>query len=312
MPATLLGAPVTRAHYPEMLLEGLREIFGSEYPYWDSGILENFYTVKGSRKDRESHLQTAGTGFAFPASEGASPIYDSVQEVYKKTVFHIIYKLGLEFTRESIDDNLYWNIADMAGKQLARSMAYTRQVFAFSPFNDLTETIYSAGGTDYQLLETNHFMLTNPAGYSNTLSTPAGLSLAGLETILQQWINGMFDQRGFKYMFDPSILHVSAKDKILAGRLLDSEKRPGGNMNDNNIVRSDWNMNRVVNPHLAVDGRWFVHAKKSDTMARFYDRVKANVDPYDGGDTGNRKFAAYMRISKAIPVPLGIAGSAGS
>lgn len=309
--SSLLGSPNTRSHTPQQMERGLRMIWGTEYPLHDSGMLEQIYTVKGSEKKTESDIVTAELGVAIATSEGADPTFDAMQEVWKVQATHVKYTLGLEFTEEAIEDNLYQNLMQTGGRALARSMAYTRQVQAFSNFNDLTEVIYNVNSTDYGLLSTTHFMV-NGSTWSNRPSVATGLSIESLEERLQAWTVGMVTQRGFKYNFRPEILMVGAADESLAFRLVNSPNRPQGADNDKNWVQSQRSLKVVVNPHMTDDGRWFLLAAKQNTKLTHFDRVKAGIRRFDNNPTGNRQFISRMRISKMCAGAEGISGSPGS
>lgn len=309
--ASLLGAPNTRSHTPQMMERGLRMIFGTEYKLHDSGYLERIYNVSGSEKKTESDIVSSALGVAIATAEGGEPTFDAMQEVWKVQYTHVKYTLGCEFTEEAIDDNLYWQLANVAGKELAKSMAYTRQVNAFDIFNDLTATVYNVNSTNYALLSTTHFMV-NGSTWSNRPTAATGLGVEALEERLQAWTTGMVTQRGFKYDFKPTLLMVGASDQIMAKRLVNSINRPVSNNNDPNVIRTDWDLEVFVNPHLTDDGRWFLFAPKANTALVHFDRKRANVRRYDAGDSGNLKMVSSMRNSHGASHVSGIAGSPGS
>jgi hypothetical protein len=311
MPATMLGAPNRRAHHPSFMEEGLRKIFADFYPRYDSGALEEIYNVTGSEKQQETDVIHSDLGTALPKSEGASVTFDAMQEVYSKVFTHVTYALGVEFTEEAIEDNLYLSLMKRAGRALARAMAYTRQVQAFDIFNDLTKNVYAANGTDYQLLETAHFLLYGGT-WANRPDTATGLSQEALEERLQAWTIGMLDHRGLKMDTRPAVLMVGASDEMLAHRILNSNLRAQSADNDTNPVKDLRNLRLFVNPHLTDDGRWFLIGPKSDVALTQFDRVKYQIKKYDSGDSGNMKARARMRISHGAAHVYGIMGSPGS
>lgn len=312
MPATLLGSPNTRVHTPDALEYGIRRFFGEALPVYDSGKLEVIFTVAGSEKQTESTVVSADLGQAIAKSEGAVPATDALQEVYKRQTSHTTFALMVEFTQEAIEDNLYKQVVPRAGKCLARSMAYTRQVQAFTFFNDLTETIYAMGGTNYQVLEYAGHPILSGGTWSNRPQNATTLSQAALEERCQSWGIDMVDHRGFKVDSQPRYLMVGASDRMLGHRLLNSIHRPQSADNDVNPVRDLEDLELFLNPHMTDDRRWFLIGPKNTTALTFYDRVQAGTSRFNEGPTGNTRIMARMRISKECPSPIGIMGSPGS
>jgi hypothetical protein len=303
----LLGAPTTRAHYIDLTERGVRKVFAEGYKVLDSGYIERVYNVVSSEKRQETDVVVAGLGAALPKTEGASPYFDSMQEAWKVVYLHLTWALGIVFTEEAIEDNLYMNLAATGGQELANALAYTRQVQAWDLFNDLTTTAYTAGGTNYPILSTTHYRVDGGT-WSNRPASSTGLSIEALETALQQWTSGMLDQRGRKYDARPAILVVGPSDEFLAKRLVNSTLRPQTHDNDVNAIR-DRNLEVFVNPHMTDDGRWFLLAPKERTGLTYFDRVAPMVRRYDTGDTGNIAMVARMRNSHGMSNPGGVYGS---
>ena len=313
MPAVLLGAPNTRSHFPEALERGIRKFLLQGLEIYDSGHLETIYNLSGSEKKLESDVVVAELGQAVPKSEGAAPTYDGMQEAWKKQVTHTTYALAVEFTEEAIEDNLYMSLVPKAGTALGRSMAYTRQVQAFDFFNDLTQTIYSFNGTDYQVLEYQGHPTLAGTTWSNRPQNATGLSQQALEERLQAWGVDMVDLRGRKISSRPAVLMVGPSNAMLAERLTMSTMRPQSADNDINPIKTMFsNVKPFVNHHMTDDGRWFLIGPKSDVALTHFDRVKANVQRFDGSDTGNIRMRSRMRISHFCPHAYGIMGSPGS
>lgn len=312
MPTTILGAPNTRQHTPNRLERGIGKFFGENLPVYDNGILEKIFTVAGSEKQTESTVVDADLGMAIAKAEGAAAASDALQEVYKRQTSHTTFALMVEFTEEAIEDNLYEAIVPRAGKALAKSMGYTRQVQAFSFFNDLTETIYAMGGTNYQVLEYQGHPILAGGTWSNRPQNATTLSQAALEERCQAWSIDMVDHRGFKVDSQPRYLMVGASDRFLAHRLLKSPYRPQSADNDVNPLRDLEDLEPFFNPHMTDDRRWFLIGDKRTTGLRFFDRVKSGTSRFSDGPTGNIRIRARMRISKEMPTPIGVEGSPGS
>lgn len=306
----ILSAPVTRSHSPALLERGVRMVFMDEYQLYDSGHVEEIYSIKGSEKKTETDVVMAGIGQALPKAEGSPITFDAIQQSYTKTYTHSTFALGLEFTEESIEDNLYLDLLPVASRELGQKMAYTRQVQGFDIFNDLTTTVYTAGGSNYTLLSTSHYR-EDGGTWSNRPTTATQLSVEALEERLQAWTTGMLDHRGLKYNFRPAVLMVGAGDEGMALRLTQAVGRPQSADNDPNALIRNRGLRVVVNPHLTDDGRWFLLADKRHTRLVHFDRKKAAINRWDANDSGNVKFRARMRISHGASGVEGISGSPG-
>jgi hypothetical protein len=310
MASALLGGPNTRAHMSDLLERGVRAVFVDQFPLYDSGIIEKIYNVSGSEKKTETDVVIAGLGVALPKAEGNAPELDAMQEAWKVVFTHLTWALACEYTEESIEDNLYLNLANISGKELAQALAYTRQVQGHDIFNNPTDStnypIYTAGGTAKPLLSTTHYRIDGGT-WSNKFAVTTALSVSALETLIQSWMTGMLDQRGRKFDVQPDKLMVGASNLFLAQRLLNSTGRPQSADNDLNAIKGL--MDPFASPHLTDDGRYFAFAPKERTGLRHFDRVKPGIRSYDEGSTGNLKKAGRMRISHGASYATGIYGN---
>jgi len=308
MPSVLIGAPNTRAHMSSLLLEGMRSVFGLEWERHDEGFVEEIFNVDTkSKKNKETDVVMAGLGMLLPKAEGDNFTYDAMQEAWSATAIHATWALGVEWTEEAFEDNLYLSIGKRSARELARVAQYTRTVQAFSYFNDLTETIYSVGGTDYQVLETAHFRVDGGT-WSNRPTNATSLSNTAYEAALMAWTTGMVDQRGLKLEFRPEVLMVGPSNESLGWRILNSQQRQGSADNDANFARTR-KVRLFVNPHLTDDGRWFLLANKKKTRHTFFDRVSAGVRDAENAANGNMRKVVRSRFSKMCAHPVGTYGS---
>ena len=161
-----------------------------------------------------------------------------------------------------IEDNLYAPAVHPTGVELARAAMYTRNVQAFDFFNDITKTIYTAGGTDFGLGSTAHSTIDG-INWSNKFAAKVDLSIENLELALQNWFNQMVDQRSRKWDVTPRFLMVAPGDMMRAERLLASTQLPEGGDNDPNVVRQR-NLQLIVNPHMTTVGSSSPHQERRD------------------------------------------------
>lgn len=297
----------TRSNFTDLHERGIANVFLNEYPLHDTGILEQFFNVESSVKKKETEVMVAGLGTAVPISEGGDPTYDAMEQAWKVEYEHTANGLAIEFTFESIQDNLYLTLAKEGARELAKALAYTRQVQAMSFLNDETETIYSYGGTAYSLLETAH-PLTNGSTWRNRRDADVVLSQEALEDAIQAYASEMVDLRGRKINVEPAFLMHGPADRFLVNRLLNSAQRAQSADNDINPLK-DLNIRPLLNRHLTNDYRWFLMPPKQNHRLKFWDRNKAFMKRVDSGSNWNVRMMAYQRYSKGATSAEGIWGS---
>lgn len=270
----LAGSPMTRDHISLLMELGVRQVFLDEYELIDND-LEQVYNVVNSRKRQETDVVTAGLGYYMLKPEGNAPYFDNGQQAWSVVYLHKTWALGIEITEEAIEDDLYDYYASM-GRELGRAGAYTQQVEAFDFFNNLSATVYTAGGTNYPLLSTTHFRVDGGT-WSNRPAVATDLGVESLETFLTSWRNGMVDQRGRKITIQPETLMVGPSDEYIAHRLLESDKRPFGGDNDVNAVKERRRLKIFVADFMTDDSRWFLLANKRFTGLRYNLRAKREM-----------------------------------
>jgi hypothetical protein len=285
---------------------GVRQVFLDEYELIDNQ-LETVYNIVDSRKRQETDVVTAGLGYYQLKPEGNAPYFDNGQEAWKVVYLHKTWALGIEITEEAIEDDLYDYYASM-GRELGKAGAYTQQVEAFDFWNNLSATVYVAGGTNYGLLSTTHFR-ADGGTWSNRPAVATDLGLESLETFLTSWRTGMVDQRGRKVTIRPEILMVGPSDEWTAHRLLESDKRPFSADNDVNAVKERRRLQIFVADFMTDDSRWFLLANKRMTGLRYNLRAKREMRRRDDPRTGNLLMVGRYRESHGASHVYGIYGT---
>jgi phage major head subunit gpT-like protein len=302
----LAGSPMTRNHIPTLLELGVRKVYIDTYDLIESQY-ERVYNVKASKKKTETEVITAGLGLFQMKSEGASPFFDNGQEAWSKAYTANTWSLGIEITKEGMEDDLYSFYVSM-GKELGKAAKYTQNVEAFDLFNSLSATVYTAGGSNYTLLSTSHYRVDGGT-WSNRPTVAADLSIESLETALSAWRTGMVDQRGRKLGVRPRVLMVGPSDEFVAKRILSSDKRPFSADNDPNVVRTERDLEVFVCDYLTDDGRWFLLADKGETGLCYNMRVNKEMERRDDTRTGNMLMVGRYRESHGASHTYGIYGS---
>lgn len=300
------SSPMSRANIADLLERGIRKVYISEYDLVDNQF-EIIYNLKDSVKQKETDVVTAGLGYYVVKPEGQAPTFDVGQEAWKVAFTHQTFALGIEITREGMEDDLYGYYMSM-GAEMGKAGAYTQQVAAMDTFNQLGNTVYTAGGTNFTLLSTAHFRVDGGT-WSNRPTVSTDLSIESLETALAAWRTGMLDQRGRKLTIRPQVLMVGPSDEFLAERLLATDKRPTSADNDVNTVKTRRNLTLFVADFLTDDGRWFLLADKPRTGLVYNLRAPREVRRADDPRTDNMLMIGRYRESHGAVHPYGIYGS---
>lgn len=302
----VIGGPMTRDNITDLLELGLRQVFLDQYDLIDNQ-LETVYSPVPSSKKTETDAMMAGLGYWHQKTEGDEPDSDSGQEAYKVAFTATTWALKIEITEEGMEDDLY-DFYKQMGAELGRAGAYTQQVQAFTPWNNLGDTVYTAESTNYPLLSTTHYRVDGGT-WANKPTTPTDLSLESLELFLTNWRTNMLDQRGRKFAMRPRKLMVGPADEWVAHRLLESDKRPFSADNDVNAVKERRNLEVFVADFMTDDSRWFLLADVAQTGARYNLRAKREMRRRDDPRTGNLLMVGRYRESHGFAHPYGIYGT---
>jgi hypothetical protein len=286
------GGTTTRANLGALMERGVRKVV---FDQWDRypNKYEQIYNML--RADKKTITDAVMTGFGVmpQKTEGAQITYDSLQQAWTRAYNIRTYAMGFEVTKEAMQDDLYGYVVQ-AGKEMGRTAKYTKNVEAWSTFNNLSDTIYTADGTNYTLLSTTHYR-KDGGTWSNRPTNPVDLTIESLEAALTQFTTGMLDQRGRKFDIPPQWLLVGATDEFVGCRLLKSDQRPFSNNNDPNTIRTERNLTLMRAEHMTDDTRWFLVGDKADTGLNYFDRMDLAVERNDDPRTGNMLLSAWWR-----------------
>lgn len=229
-------------------------------------------TMEGSIK---SFSQVSGLGLAAEiTAEGDEIRIDSMVQGFKKQFQPRKFGLGMETTRELIDDDQYDVISDGA-EELGRSVNETIEIDAASTFNNA----FAGGPTGPDgvvLCSASHPMTKYGGVQSNILSSAADLDVTSLELALTDW-RGLRRSNGH--------LQSMPKPKLLIA--------PANEWNANEILKGTWRSdtaNNTVNAFKYAEGgpidellvwdyltdadAWFLTAPPNRTGLRWFWRKK--------------------------------------
>ena len=309
----VIGSPFSRGHAAEAFEVGIRKWYYQSYDLMSSkAFYPQIANVETANKQTMTDAVMAGLGIFPQKAEGASYEYDAIQEAWKQTYTARTFALGVSYTKEAQEDELY-GLIPKAGSELGRAAAYTKEVHFWNLLNSLSATAYTAAGTNYTLFNSTGHYRVDGGVFTNLLSTGASLSIESLELALTEWYVQQVDQRGLMQIIEPKWLIHGPGDRYLAQRILTSIQQPQGNDNDPDAVRALHNLQPLCVPYLTNDQRWFLFAAKEDTGVNFFNRIGMQMERFDTQENGNVNMVARFRIESGVTHASGsFAGSVGS
>lgn len=282
----VLGNPISRDHFVDLLIRGIDKIYFDNWPI-EFGEYRSLYNFQPADKAVMNHVMMAGFGLWQPKAEGVAPAFDSMQEAYKVQLTVTTTQLGYIVTEEAIDDNLYEKPTAMS-RDLSMSGAYTMEVDAMAPLNNMTTTtVYTLDGTNYPLISTAHGRVDGGT-WANRPTSPMDLSLESVEFAVSHWIDNMVDHRGRKRTaVSPVTLWHGTSDWSIAKRICSRGGRPFSNNNEPNVLMTEYDLQPKRLTHLTNDGRWGLAAEPKYTGLYYHIRKQREIRHHTEEITGN-------------------------
>ena len=303
------GGPITTGNHPQLLWEGIEEIWGQLYDEYTSQY-EALYDIHDSGKAYEKGVQITGFGLAPLKPQGQSTTFDSEVQGPTNTYTHIPYGLGYIVTFEELQDNLYKEVSERRVEANAFSIHQTVETVAAFLYNNAFVTTYFTTGDGAALISPSHVNTTGGT-WSNALTPPADLAEASIEDLVIQ-IMGFQTDRGLAINIVPESLHVHRQEWFNANRILKSVLQSNTTSNNINVIKATnvFPKGIHVNQFFTAAHAWFVRTNCPHGM-RMYWRNRPMFDQDNDFPTKNALASTYMRFSVGATDPHGIAGSNG-
>lgn len=297
---------VNIAQIKNLLLPGLYEVKG-EYERYKKEWPEVFETQK-STLAIESAVQTRILGLAQLKVEGGATAFDNnagQRFVWNAEAQEVA--LGYAITLKSIEDNQYTKDFNLMNLKLVDSFAQFKEIQGANILNNATTYDASIGGDGVALLSTSHPY--DLGTWANTFSVQLDLNES---SYLQACINvnsTFVDEAGLRVNATAKKLIVPPALEPVAGRLLESELRPGTANNDVNVIRSMASTGKtyMVYHYLTSNYAWFV--KTSIPGLKYFDRIAFDTDGWVDNVTDNLLFKGRERYTFSYNDPRAIYGS---
>lgn len=301
-------AAISRAQLLHELLPGLNALFGQEYARYENEHAE-IYSEQSSDRSFEEDQKITGFGNAPVKEEGAATLFDTAQEGYTSRYTHETVSMGFAITQEAVEDNLYDSLSARYTKELARSMANTKQIKAAATLNNGFTTYLTGDGV--ALFSTAHPQVAGPL-ISNRPSVGMDLNETSLEAAVIQ-VAKWTDDRGklinarVRKMITPVDLQYTAT------RVLNTEMQVGTANNDINAIKYTAAVPEgfAVNHYLTDTDAWFLLTDISDGF-KYFNRVSISSDNDGDFQSGNFRYKMRERYSFGISDYLASWGSPGA
>lgn len=303
---TITGGITGQGSISRQLQEGINSVFQTEYKDYVPEYTK-ILTVQSSKKAYEEDVPFADFGLAKIKPEGQSIEYDSMQEGALKRYKHVTYGLGAIITEEAIDDGLYLNLMDRAGKRLKRSLVHTEEETAADVFNNS----YTSSSTSWDGLSVFNaaHKLIKGGTFANNLATAADLSEAALEDALIA-IEDFRDDAGLLIDAKVKSLHLPRQLQFIATRILGSALQNDTANNAINAIRANgsvpdgWHVNR----RFTSANNWFLRTDVEDG-GKFFRRYEHRSNQDNDFGTSNYLHKATTRFSVGVSDPRQYFGS---
>lgn len=301
-------AAISRAQLLKELLPGLNALFGMEYNRYEQEHAE-IYTEYSSERSFEEDQKVTGFQSAPVKQEGASTLFDTAQEGYTTRYIMETISMGFALTQEAFEDNLYDSLSVRYTKELARSMANTKQIKAANVLNNGFTTFLTGDGVS--LYNTAHPQVAGPT-ISNRPTVAVDLNETSLEAATIQ-IAKWTDDRGKLINARVRKMVVPVDQQYVAIRVLETQLQPGTANNDVNAIRTSAAVPEgfTVNHFLTDTDAWFLVTDVPDGF-KYFNRVPISDDSDGDFDTGNMRFKMRERYAFGVSDYLCTWGSPGA
>lgn len=300
---------MNRATFARDLQDGIDAHFGMGYEKLPEQWSE-IYEKRTSKRAFEEQVLRVGLGEAVEKAEGAMITYDTGAEGWAMRVEFSTYALAFAITQEAIDDNLYANMAEEYGRELANALKHAKEVRGWSLLNNAFSSSH-VYGDNKALCATDHPLWVGGA-FTNKLATAADLSEEALEDMITA-VTGFVDDRGHPKKVTASKLIIPYQLNFQADRILKTEGRVGTANNDiNALKRGRYLPGGVVSSNYLIDPDAFFLQTDVAKGLTYWQRKGVQKGMDKDFDTGNLRYKVSERFGFSNTDPRSVFGSEGS
>jgi hypothetical protein len=301
---------MTRAQFSRDLQDGINAHFGMAYKKHDEEWSQIFEKKTEGKRAYIEQVLRVGLGEAAEKGEGGVIQFDAGAEGWVNRVNFHTFALAFAITEEAIDDNLYADLGEVYGKELAKALQHAKEVRCARIINEAFNANYT-GGDGKALCAPDHPLWAG-GFYSNKLQTSADLSEEALEDALIQ-LGGYVNDRNRPIVVKAKKLILPRQQVFRADRILKTDKRVGTNLNDINAIKAGKYLpeDYVVNHYLVDPDAWFIQTDV-ELGLQYFQRKGVKRGMETDFRTGNMMYKAQERWGAGWTDPRCILGSDGS
>lgn len=244
------------------LLPNLRAIIFNRYNRWPMQFAPQF-DMQSTDRSFENYTGVGPLGLHQQRNEGTDIALDDMYQLYDKKLTPVSYGLGVEHTREVIDDDKF-GVFNRLGELLATSSMLTKEILAAALADGSHDTYTSADGSFIHAA-------THPIGPgaaatgNNILTTSSDLSMTSLQNMLLKLEDTVDDRANPAPIFGNRVV-VPRALRFLLRTLIVSEDDPTTADRSTNPLGDD-SLQRATWSYLTDDDAWYVwsdYAKETE------------------------------------------------
>lgn len=229
-----------------------------------------------------------------------------VRYIYNHEHFQVA--LGYAITLQSIEDNLYETQFPSSNLGLQNSFAQTKEIYCANVLNTANVYNTATGGDGVALCSTAHPY--DGGTWANTPTTQVDLTESTLLAGLTQIRSGFRDLAGLRFHCSGRLLIVPPSLEWCASRLINSDLRPGTDMNDVNALRATGSLpdKYEVVEYLTSNYAWFIVTDSEEGLL-YLDRAPFEMSMDIDWTTDNLLVKGRERYYTGYSNPRGVYGS---
>lgn len=303
---------IDRGSFAKLLWPGINSTYGIAYNEYPEQFKDCFET-RTSRKAFEEIVGVAGLGMAAVKPEGQGIAYDTTRQGYTSRWTHLTVGLGVVFTKELLEDDLYDTVGMTRIKGLAKSIRIAKETMAANILNRSSNTAYPGGDGQSLLASAAYTDTSHPnvkgGSYTNAPAATTALSEAALEDA-NIALGKYTDDAGLRIALRAKKLIVPVDLQYEAERILNTNGRVGTADNDLNAGKSLGMIpdGFAVNNYLTSTSAWFLKTDADDGLIHFERRADEFTQDNDH-NTDNLMYKVTGRYSFYWADPRCIYGS---
>ena len=290
-----------------------RQIFGVDAaPALDSVAIDEIqqqadvrsklFNIESMDREIDQWTKVSSFGQMEQVGEGELAPQDNATQLGLKTYTAYKYAKACGISDEMIEDQRY-DLINKLVRSLGRSAFDTQQALAFNIFNNAfgTETAFDG----ISIISASH-----PAAsglQSNSIGTPADISLAGLKEG-ERYFRNLADERGKKLMLAPKVVLTSESFRHDAMELINTPFKPGSANNDINSLGM---YEIIASPYLTDDDAWFMLTDPLNHGLRIKNRKSLSTKIHEDVLAGVLYYKAEFRQALGCDEWRGVWGSSG-